>query len=341
MTHSSHHSNQSNVPTRFNRTTPPPAFIIVAFACVYFFWGSTYTAIRIGAAQLPPFVLTGVRFCVAGAILLFCCRLRRLSILLPLRTLVTLSMIGLLLLTVGNTTLVYAEKSIPSGLASLIFAATPLFIALIEMALPHGEPLNLRGWLGILLGFLGMVTLLGPTLHEVFTVGLLTNTTRLIAILVCLGGALSWAIGSLYSRHQRLNVDSFVSSAWQMIFAGFFNLLLATMFGQWPQAHWNVSTFGSLTWLITGGSLIGYSSYIYLLEHVPVAKVATYAYINPIVAVLLGLLLLHERMQAAEFVGMALIILAVALLTSATIKRKSVGGKAQQEPMSGEQLQAD
>jgi len=341
MKRRSHHPNQLASPLRFNRKTPSSAFIFVAFACVYFFWGSTYTAIRIGVAQLPPLVLTGVRFSVAGGILLFCCHLRHLRILWPLRTLTKLSVIGFLLLTVGNTSLVYSEKFIPSGLASLIFAATPIYIALLEMALPLGEPLNLRGWLGILLGFLGMIALLGPTLHEALKLGLFTDMTRVIAILVCLAGALSWAVGSLYSRHQRLLVNNFVSSAWQMIFAGLFNLILASMLRQWPQAHWNRAAFGSLAWLITGGSLVGYSSYVYLLEHVPVAKVATHAYINPIVAVLLGFLFLNERMETAEFVGMALIILAVAMLSSAKIKPKSDSPNAEEETIADEQLQAD
>ena len=341
MKNSPQDSGRSKIPIGANRKTTAPSLIIVAFGCVYFFWGSTYTAIRIGAAQLPAFVLSGVRFCIAGGILLLACHLRSLRVFFPPRTFAKLSTIGLLLLTAGNTSLVFAEKSIPSGLASLIFAATPLYVALIEMAMPRGEALNLRGWFGILLGFLGTVTLLGPTLHGAFTVGLFTNATRSMAILVCLGGALSWAIGSLYSRHQRLDVNNFVSSAWQMIVAGVFNLLLATMFGQWKSAHWNVSAFGSLIWLITGGSLIGYSSYIYLLEHVPVAKVATHSYINPIVAVILGLLLLHEHMDATELVGMTLIVFAVAVLSSATIKPRSDSGNLKQITTTEEQPQPD
>jgi drug/metabolite transporter (DMT)-like permease len=322
MNRSSRLLSQPDVSARLTSKAPPQAFIILAFACVYFFWGSTYTAIRIGAGQLPALVLTGVRFCTAGTVLIVWCRLRGQRILWPLRILSKLAVIGLLLLAAGNACLVYAEKSIPSSLASLIFAAVPIYVALMEMCLPHGESLNPRGWLGILLGFLGIIALLGPTLRVAFSVGLFTDIPRLTAILVCLAGALSWAIGSLYSRHQRLPVHNFVASAWQMLFAGVFNLVLATILGQWPQAHWNASAFDSLAWLITGGSLVGYSSYVYLLEHVAVAKVATNAYVNPIVAVLLGLLLLHERVEPAEFLGMAFIVVAVVLLTSAKIKSK-------------------
>jgi len=301
------------------------ASIVFAFACVYLFWGSTYTAIRIGGQQLPATVLSGARFAIAGLILLAWCRFRGFKILLPARTLASLAMIGALLLVGGNVSLVYAEKLIPSGLASLIFAATPIFVALLEVALPRGEPLSTRGWLGVFLGFLGMVALLAPTLRQGLQSGFLADTPRLIGILVCLAGALSWAIGSLYSRHRHLPVNSFVAASWQMLFAGVINLTLSTIFGQWPQAHWNFPAIASVAWLITGGSLIGYSSFVYLLEHVPVAKVSTNAYINPIVAVLLGVLVLHERLDPTEVAGMAAIVLAVALLTSSQVALKKQG----------------
>ena len=299
------------------------ASILIAFGCVYLFWGSTYTAIRIGAAELPALLLSGTRSVIAGSLLLAWCRMRGLRLLWPPRTMGSLAIIGCLLLTGGNVTLVYAEKFIPSGLASLIFAATPIYVALLETALPHGESLPLRGWLGVLLGFLGMIALLGPTLRHAVETGFLSDSARLIAIAACLAGALCWAIGSLYSRHQRLPVNSFVAAAWQMILAGSLNLILATVFRQWSQAHWNFAAVGSLAYLITGGSLIGYSSYVYLLQHVPVAKVATYAYINPIIAVLLGVLILHEHLEATELAGMAAILVAVALLTSAQVRSKT------------------
>ena len=298
------------------------ATIVFAFGCVYLFWGSTYTAIRIGGEELPAFLLSGTRFTIAGLILLGWCKLRGFRILWPARTMGSLALIGILLLVGGNVSLVYAEKLIPSGLASLIFASTPIYIALLEMSLPRGEPLSMRGWLGVFLGFLGMIALLEPTLRQGLQLGFLTDTPRLIGIAACLAGALSWAIGSLYSRRKRLPVNTFVAAAWQMVFAGGLSLVCAAAFGEAGQAHWNGAAIGAVAWLITGGSLIGYSSYVYLLQHVPVAKVATYAYINPIVAVLLGVAVLHERLEATELAGMAAIVLAVALLTSAQVGAK-------------------
>lgn len=295
------------------------ASIFLAFASVYFFWGSTYTAIRIGAAEMPALLLAGARFLIAGVILLGWCRVRGLRLFWPAPIMGRLSLIGLLLLGGGNVGLVYAEKTIPSGLASLVLAVVPLYIALMEMLLPHGEPLPLRGWLGMLLGFLGLGALVGPSLQT----GLAGNRTLLIALAVLLAGGFSWAVGSLVSRRSQLPVPSLVAAAWQMVAAGAFNVAAGSALNQWPKFHLNRAAIGSLAWLITGGSLLGYTAFIYLIEHVPVAKVASYAYINPVVAVLLGIFLLHERPAPAEFAGMAGILVAVFLLTTAQVKGKA------------------
>ena len=294
--------------------------IVLAFASVYFFWGSTYTAIRIGAADMPPLLLAGTRFLVAGAILLAWCRWRGLRLAWPAKSMLLLALVGLLLLGGGNVGLIYAEKSLPSGLASLVLAVTPLYVALIELFLPRGEPLPIRGWLGMVLGFAGLAILLLPSLRSGFG----GDRTRLLAIGALLAGALCWAVGSVLSRRARLNVNSSVAAAWQMLAAGGVSFVLGTALGQWPQFHLTASAAGSLAYLITGGSLLGYTGYIYLLEHVPVGKVASYAYVNPVVAVLLGIFLLHERPEPAEFLGMAGIVVAVFLLTTAQIKARTM-----------------
>ena len=295
------------------------ASIVLAFASVYFFWGSTYTAIRIGAADMPALLLSGTRFLIAGAILLAWCRWRGLRLVWPAKTMLLLALVGLLLLGGGNVGLVYAEKTVPSGLASLVLAVLPLYVALIEMFLPGGEPLPARGWLGMVLGFAGLAILVWPSLRNGFG----GDSKRLLAIAALLAGALCWAVGSVLSRRARLSVNNFVAAAWQMLAAGGVCLALGTALGQWPQFHLTASAAGSLAWLITGGSLLGYTGYIYLIEHVPVGKVSSYAYVNPVVAVLLGIFLLHEHPEPAEFAGMAGIVVAVFLLTTAQVKTRT------------------
>ena len=189
-------------------TNSPPrtattASIVLAFASVYFFWGSTYTAIRVGAALMPALLFAGARFVLAGAILLGWCRWRGLRLLWPMRTILLTALVGLLLLGGGNVGLVYAEETIPSGLASLMLAIVPLFIAVIEMLLPGGEPLPRRGWLGLLLGFLGLAALMGPSLHT----GLSGDRKLLVAIAALLSGGMCWAVGSILSRRARLEMN--------------------------------------------------------------------------------------------------------------------------------------
>ena len=211
--------------------------------------------------------------------------------------------------------LVYAERTVPSGLASLVLALIPLYVALAEMLLPGGEPLPARGWLGTGAGLCrpGRAALAFAA-HRPGR-----KPRALVAIAALLAWALSWTVAALLAG-AALPVNSFVAAAWQMLVAGAFCTALGTALGQWPQFHVNAASVGSLAWLITGGSLVGLHRYIYLLEHVPVAKVASYAYVNPVVAVLLGIFLLHERPAAAEFAGMAGIVVAVFLLTTAQVQ---------------------
>lgn len=295
------------------------ATIVLAFASVYFFWGSTYTAIRIGAAEMPAYLFAGARFLIAGAVLLAWCRLRGFRLLWPPRDMFLTALVGLFLLSGSNVSLVYAEKTVPSGLASLVLAAIPLIIALAEMLLPGGESLHGRGWIGLALGFAGLATLMSPSLRS----GFAGDTARLWAIIVLLAGAFFWTAGSLIGRRSRLRMNSFVGAAWQMLFAGAFNLILGSALGEWPQFHPSARGLGALAYLIVGGSLLGYTGFVYLMERVPIAKVASYAYVNPVVAVLLGIVLLHERPVAAEFAGMAAILVAVFLLTTSQVKGKT------------------
>ncbi len=295
-------------------TSPSPgsrATILICFACVYLFWGSTYLAMRYGVEVLPPFVLASLRYCIAGPLLLGICLLRGDSIrLTSRRDLQILATIGILMLVGGNTTVIWAEQYLPSGLAALIIASIPIYAALIEAFRPRGESLHPRGWIGIAIGFIGLVLLLWPGLRT----GLHGDTHQMIASFVLLGGALSWTIASILSRQTKVSISGMAAAGWQMLFGGVVNLLILGATRQWHGAHWGVQAWASVLWLVVFGSLITYTAYIYLLDHVVVSKVATYAYVNPIIAVALGAIFLHERFVPIEWAGMAAILIAVFLV---------------------------
>jgi drug/metabolite transporter (DMT)-like permease len=293
--------------------------VLFAFACVYVFWGSTYLAIRFGVEVLSPFVLGSVRFLIAGPLMLGICAARGLPLRQSRRDFGKLALIGILVLGIGNQGVVWAEQYLASGLAALLVAVIPLYVALIEVILPGGEGLRARGWAGIGIGFAGLVALLWPGLRE----GLHGGSGLLAGSIVCILAAFSWTCGSVFSRRARLGASAFVAAGWEMIFAGVFNLALVFMLeghGSLARAHFSMQAFWSILWLIVFGSLVGYSAYIYLLDHVPVAKVSTYAYINPIVAVILGAIFLRERLVPVEYLGMAAILIAVYLVTSSKLQ---------------------
>jgi drug/metabolite transporter (DMT)-like permease len=311
--------------------------IVIAFACVYFFWGSTYVAIRFGVEVLPALVLSSVRYLIAGPLMLALCGLGGLKVIHSWRTFGILATIGVLMLGMGNTGVVWAERYLASGFASLLVASIPLFVAVLEAVLPRGEGLRAKGWVGIAIGFLGLVILVIPGLRESRD----GNSGQLIGAAVAVASAIAWSCASVLARRSQLPVNPFVAAGWEMTFGGIFNLLLALFFGGrtdgFSAAHVTTQAVLSVAWLVVFGSLVGYSSYVYLLDNVPVAKVSTYAYINPIVAVILGAIFLRERLVGMEYAGMAAVLIAVYLVTSSKLKSgapAAVEDTPQAEPIS-------
>jgi drug/metabolite transporter (DMT)-like permease len=286
-----------------------------AFGCVYFFWGSTYTAIKVGVQYLHPLVLGGTRFFVAGILMLAFCAVRGRRILLPARQLGWLAVVGLLLLAGGNIGLVYGERYVDSGLAALLLAVVPLYVAMLSMLLPRSEKLLVRGWTGLALGFAGLLILLWPGMRH--TGG---HPQQALGCGILLGGAFLWAVGSVLSRELKLPVNPMVAAGWEMLFAGAVSLSMGAAVGGWHTSHWTRGAIGAVAYLVTFGSLVGYTAFVWLLDHVPVAKATTYAYVNPVVAVILGALLLGERLAGVEYLGMAAVVVAVALVTSSRMQ---------------------
>jgi drug/metabolite transporter (DMT)-like permease len=297
--------------------------IVVAFACVYLCWGSTYAAIRIADQHLAPPLIGAIRTLISTALIGAICLARGTSLRIPLRTAAQLALIGILIMTCNNVLVIWAETKVASGYASLVIAMIPIFVALLETALPGGERLNLRGWLGTLFGALGMLVLLWPTLHRTLN-GSNANQRSLFGFVLLLGAALAFAIGSVLSRRFRFRVDTFVATAWQIGAACVVNLTLATAGGCFRTAVWTRSGILAIVFLAVFGTVVALSAYTYLIQHVPVTKVSTYAFVNPIVAILIGAALFHERLELTELAGTVLIIAAVATVILSRTKTTPV-----------------
>jgi len=287
--------------------------VMVAFGLVYILWGSTYLAMRIAVRDLPPYVAGAVRYLIAGPLMLGTLALMGRKVRLGLQDFWRLLVISILLLSLGNIGVLWGEVYVSSGLASLIVALVPIWVVIIEACFFRVGRMPARGLLGLVLGIVGLLVLLWPRITSGSHVGRL----ELLGCAILATGSLFWALGSVLSHHYELSVDVFVSAAWQMVLGGIVNALIALVFGQFPQTHWTVHAFSGIIYLVIFGSWLGYSAYIYLLEHVPPARVATYTYVNPIVAIFLGWLLLHETVDLWILSGSAIAIAGVALANSA------------------------
>jgi drug/metabolite transporter (DMT)-like permease len=226
--------------------------------------------------------------------------------------------VGVLLLSLANIGVLWAEEYVPSGLTALIVAFVPIWVAMLEAWVFRVGDMPARGLFGLALGIGGMGLLLWPKIAS----GTHLGRMELVGAAILCAASLSWALGSILSHRWTLSVGVLASAAWQMTLGGIVNTAVAAAGGQFSRAHWTVSGMWSIAYLILCGSWIGYTAYIWLLEHVPPPKVATYAYVNPIIAVLLGWLLLNEKVDGFMLLGTAVIVAAVALVSMTKLKRE-------------------
>ena len=294
--------------------------VILAFGLVYLFWGSTYLGIRIAVEHIPPALMCGARFLISGSLMLVYCAITGRNIRYSSLQLAQLAAIGLLLLMGGNMTLSYAEQYVPSGLSALIVAVVPLWFLVLDSMLLGEHHIAPRGLAGLGLGIAGIVILLWPELTKTETLG----RAQFWASLSLLLASFSWALGSVLSKRWQSGTDPFSATGWQMTFAGLGNLVFAAFAGNFSRVVWTPRGISAVLYLVVCGSWIGYTAYIFLLQHVPTSKVSTYAYVNPVVAVFLGWLVMHERVDTYILVGSAIVIASVILVTSAKVKTRAV-----------------
>jgi len=289
------------------------AQIIAAFASIYLVWGSTYLAIRYAVQTIPPFLMGGLRFVVSGALLYMWARSRGAP--RPTRLHWRNAIIaGAFLLLGGNGAVVWAEQFVPSGLTALLVSILPFWLVIIEWIRPPRRRPSGAVLVGLVLGFIGIVVLVGP--------GNLggRGDVRPLGALVLILGSLSWAIGSFWSRDARLPESGLLTTGMEMLGGGALLLIVGLLSGELSQFdihRISQTSAAGLIYLITFGSLIGFTSYIWLLDKVSPARLGTYAYVNPIVAVILGWAIAGESLSVRTGVAAAIVICAVALITTA------------------------
>lgn len=305
--------------------------LVAAFVAVYIIWGSTYLAIRFADATLPPFLMAGARFLIAGALLYGWMRLRGAT--RPTRDHWTSALIvGLLLLVGGNGVVVWAERVVPSSLAALLISMVPIWMALMDWLRPGGARPSLATLSGLALGFAGVALLIGPG------AGGSATFNPLYAGIVVLA-SISWAAGSLYSRGAKMPPAPLLGTAMEMVVGGVVLLALGLVTGEPGQLNPRaVSAQSALAFLflIIFGSLIAFSAYVWLLRNAAPTRVATYAYVNPVVAVFLGWAFDNEQLTGRTLLAAAVIVAGVLVITTFRRRDAQVAGVPAPEAPTGE-----
>lgn len=284
---------------------PNIVLLVVALASVWIFWGSTYAAIHIAISSVPPFVMAALRFITAGVILWIFSALRGKGrpTLGEWRTaLVT----GTTLLLLGNGMTSWSLQYVPTGISSLILSISPVWMALFAFLATRERPTRAAA-IGMLLGFIGLAVLLAPK-----TSGPMPFVPTLLLVLA----SASWGFGSIFQRGAQ-SKRLMLATAMQMVIGGVLIGIEALVFGEWQHFDIHAVTLASLggfTWLVLFGSLVGYTAYLWTMQNAPVALGSTFAYVNPIVALVLGMILFHERLTPLAILASAIILSGVALM---------------------------
>ena len=290
---------------------PPTWKTLLAFAIIYFVWGSTFLAIRVGVREVPPFLLAGMRFLVAGLVL-YAWMLTQGERSPAPRQWASASLLAILIFVLDYGLLFWAEQRVPSGLAAVMMATIPVFMALSEIIFLRTQRLTVRLALALLIGIAGVAVLMSRTLD---LGGAPIDTAGAIALIIA---AISWSISSALTRKLPLPSSKVMSSGAQMLAGGVFLTLTAGALGEFRNFDPGAVSRGvwfSLLYLIVAGSIIGFTAYVWLIHHESPTKVGTYAYVNPVVAVLVGYFLGGEAIGLRTILGTAFVLISVVMIT--------------------------
>src|ERR1700733_11837075 len=304
-------------------TRPPAWKTLLAFAIIYFLWGSTYLAIRVGVREVPPFLLAAMRFLVAGLVL-YGWMLARGERSPNLRQWMSAFLLAILIFVFDYGLVFWAEQRVPSGLAAVMMAMIPVFMALSEIVFLRTQRLTVRLALGLLIGIGGVAVLMS---HSLYLGGAPIDTAGAVALIVA---SLSWSIASALTRKLSLPPSKVMSSGVQMLAGGVLLALTAAAFGElrnFRPGAVSLGTWLALLYLIVASSIIAFTAYVWLIHHESPTKVGTYAYVNPVVAVLVGYFLAGEEIGLRTVLGILFVLISVVVITTTRAKKPSLLGK--------------
>ena len=299
------------------------ARVVLAFATVYLVWGSTYFFILMSLQGFPPMLLGAFRFLVAGALMLCWCLFRREKVFSP-GVMKQAAISGTLMLFGGTGVVIWVEQTLPSALVAILVSAAPFWFVLMDRPMWKVSFSSRSIILGLIVGFIGILLLFSEKINDFFT-GASTDK-EVIAMLWILVGSFSWTAGSIYSKYKSKGGSNTVNAAWQMFMAGIPFLVLSGFMGELKHFDWStipVNAWLSIFYLIFFGSIAAYTAYIWLLQVRPSAQVSTYAYVNPVVAVLLGVFFASEKITGLQIVGLLVILGSVGMINLAKYRSKA------------------
>lgn len=274
----------------------------IAFVAVCVIWGTTYLAIKVALETIPPFLMGGIRYVIGGGVLAVWLLARR-EVLPPPAEWPRLAALGFLMITLGNGGVVWGEQYLASGLTAVVIATSPFWMVAIDAMLPGADRLGHRQWGGLFIGFCGILVLVWPDL----TLGGASGRAVVLGILALQVACIGWSIASAYTRRHAVSRNVLGVAAVQMVFGGIFLLLAGTAAGEWRDLAFSQRTSAALVYLTLAGSVIAFAAYSYALRHLPIATVSLYTYVNPVIAVALGTVLLGEPFRVSMLVAAAAI----------------------------------
>jgi drug/metabolite transporter (DMT)-like permease len=296
-----------------NSKHAPLIKVIIAFAIVYIVWGSTYFFVQAAERDFPPFILGAFRFIASGILLMGWCAIKGYK-LINRPQLKTSFVVGNLLLFIGNGSIIWAEETLPSSLVAVLISAAPVWFVLFDGRNLKANFSNKFIITGIFTGLAGVILLFSEKIF--YDISPSTGIIQIVALIAVMAGSVSWAVGSLYSKYNSKG-NTTVGAAWQMLFAGLSFLIVSSFNGEISHFHFqqiHIRAWLSVIYLILLGSVAGYSAYIWLLQVRSATQVSTNAYVNPVVAVLLGVFFGGETVNALQIGGLAIILASVFII---------------------------